>query len=443
MLYVAFAPMWLSEVRLTSFDAARYASGVLVDWKTGYEVDNLGFNLYREINGVRTQVNTLPIKGTGLQAGNGGIVNSEHSYARWDMDPAAADPNVTYWLEDVEFNGKSTWHGPITPVDSALQEPTIDDSAELDDLYDATIGKRTFITYNDDAAASGTASAQVQPAMTSQWSLAGQSTVKIGIRKPGWYRITQPELVAAGLGAGTDPRMLQLFVNGSELAIKVIGESDGTFDASDAIEFYGTGVDTTYTDTRIYWLQAGGQAGRRVAAAAAGPFTATASTSYSAALRRKDRSVYFAALRNGDTENWFGPMVYPVPAVPDPNDPFVAAELSLTPDNIDRSAAGTAELTVALQGVTNSADGEEEHRVGVILNGTAVGEMTFTGQNHGEQTFPVAIAALHDGENTVTLEARGGTSDSSLVDSIKLDLSAHATRRMPTGCASRWKARRR
>ena len=57
-------------------------------------------------------------------------------------------------------------------------------------------------TYNDDAAPSGAATTEVEPAMTNQWSLAGQSTVKIGIRKPGWYRIMQPELVAAGLGAG-------------------------------------------------------------------------------------------------------------------------------------------------------------------------------------------------------------------------------------------------
>jgi len=96
ILYVAFAPLWLSEVRLipASFQATRYPSGVLVAWKTGYEVDNLGFDLYRELNGDRIKVNTAPIKGTGLQAGNGGIVNSEHSYARWDMDADGADPNV-------------------------------------------------------------------------------------------------------------------------------------------------------------------------------------------------------------------------------------------------------------------------------------------------------------------------------------------------------------
>ena len=55
MLYLALAPIAVTEVRLTSFTAARYDSGVLLQWRTGYEIDNLGFNVYREINGVRTQ----------------------------------------------------------------------------------------------------------------------------------------------------------------------------------------------------------------------------------------------------------------------------------------------------------------------------------------------------------------------------------------------------
>src|SRR6185295_17406587 len=116
MLYVAFGRMWLTEVRLIAFDATKYDSGVLLQWKTGYEVDNLGFNVYREINGVRTKVNASLIAGSGLQSGQGGLVTSERSYARWDVAAAASDPTAVYWLEDVEFNGRSTLHGPVTPI---------------------------------------------------------------------------------------------------------------------------------------------------------------------------------------------------------------------------------------------------------------------------------------------------------------------------------------
>ena len=56
-----------------------------------------------------------------------------------------------------------------------------------------------------------------------------------------------------------------------------------------------------------------------------------------------------------------------------------------------------------------------------MVNGNAVGEMTFVGQTHAEQTFPFRLNWLVDGENTVTLEARGGDVDCSLVDAIKLD----------------------
>ena len=52
ILYLAMAPMDDTEVRLISFTAAKYDSGVLLQWQTGYEIDNLGFNLYREINDV-------------------------------------------------------------------------------------------------------------------------------------------------------------------------------------------------------------------------------------------------------------------------------------------------------------------------------------------------------------------------------------------------------
>ena len=47
--------------RLLSFDATRYDRGVLLQWRTGYELDNLGFHLYREVNGVRTKITSSPV----------------------------------------------------------------------------------------------------------------------------------------------------------------------------------------------------------------------------------------------------------------------------------------------------------------------------------------------------------------------------------------------
>ena len=135
ILYLALGPANVTEVKLISFDAARYNRGVLLQWKTGYEIDNLGFNLYREINGVRTRVNASLVAGTGLLAGHGTAVNAVQAYARWDFDAAATSGDATYWLEDLDFNGTSTMHGPITPVAGALApEPTVAQASDLNSV---------------------------------------------------------------------------------------------------------------------------------------------------------------------------------------------------------------------------------------------------------------------------------------------------------------------
>src|SRR6185436_11640105 len=128
------------------------------------------------------------------------------------------------------------------------------------DLNAATEARRIFFSYSDDPAQTGPrALAPEAPAeVTTQWNLAAAAgIVKIGVRKPGWYRVTQPKLVAAGLPSNVASTTLNLFADGTEQAIRVIDvNDDGVFDPADAIEYYDTGIDTPHTDTRTYWLQA-------------------------------------------------------------------------------------------------------------------------------------------------------------------------------------------
>src|SRR6185295_16465380 len=99
ILYVAMGPLDVTEVKLTSFTAAKYDKGVLLQWRTGYEIDNLGFNLYRELDGVRSKVNAGLIAGSGLTSARGAAVTADLSYARWDL---GAPSSAVYWLEDVD-----------------------------------------------------------------------------------------------------------------------------------------------------------------------------------------------------------------------------------------------------------------------------------------------------------------------------------------------------
>nr|MCU0392709.1 C25 family cysteine peptidase [Thermoflexibacter sp.] len=63
---------------------------------------------------------------------------------------------------------------------------------------------------------------------------------KIPVNREGIFRISFAQLQAAGFPVSTtDPRRIQMFFRGKQIAIRVFGEQDGTFDGTDYIEFYG------------------------------------------------------------------------------------------------------------------------------------------------------------------------------------------------------------
>jgi hypothetical protein len=235
-----------------------------------------------------------------------------------------------------------------------------------------------------------------------QLSLASQAGAKIGIREQGWYRVTQPELVAAGLDPWGDPRRLRLFADGQEQAILVSGQGDGRFDPGDSIEFYGTGQDTPFTNTRVYWLMEGEQLGKRIKTrqSVAG---LEGSLSFPHTVQIKERSIYIATLKNGDTENFFGAVVK-----------TKGADQILNVTNLDPSSPGNALLEVALQGVTSAS-----HRVMVFVNDAEVMEMRFDGVVRKVMKVALPQSWLLEGENLISLVAQGGEADVSVLDSIQ------------------------
>ena len=414
----------LTAVRLTAFDATRYDRGVLVQWRTGYEIDNLGFHVYREVNGRRTRVTQSLLAGSGLMAGQGAAITGEKRYALWDT-AGPVDPSAVYWLEDRDFTGTSTWHGPVTPVGGGrAAPPDVTPSIALHDLGRGQGQTRHLVLLERDGRLelrgktgghkSALSAAAVVSAAEMQWTLAAQAAVKISVDRPGWYRLTHPELVAAGLAPNANAHTLRLFVDGVEQAMLVTGAADGQFDSADAIEFYGTGVDTPDTDTRAYWLVADSQPGRRVTVHTGTGVPAPPAGSFDFTLQQKERSLYFAGLRNGDAENWFGALVSEEPA-----------DLVFDLSHVD--AGGAAALEIALQGVTIAAGGTIDHVVAIGVNGTELGELHFDGQSLGVQSFAIPTGLLTDGANTVTVVARGGEADISLVDLVRLRY-AHAYR---------------
>ncbi|HXI88430.1 MAG TPA: C25 family cysteine peptidase [Blastocatellia bacterium] len=377
------------------FAATSLDDGVLLKWQTGLEVNNLGFNIYRDDNtgGKASLVNSRLVAGSALLVGSDVALRSGYSYQWWDNSPAGK--STAYWLEDVDTRGQSNWRGPfhVSQSSDSARPSSIQQAKTLSSLADA-----------QSASAPVESRARLQSTVYLQPPIASAGgALKLSVKQEGWYRVTQPELVAAGLDPATDPRNLRLFVDGREQAISVTGQDDRRFDTEDAIEFYGQGIDSPFSAARVYQLVAGLQPGLRITSlqSLAPP---TEGGSFAFTVERKDRMLYFAALLNGEKENFFGPLIAQEPVNQPVNLPHV-----------DSSSSQLATLTVALQGVTNFS-----HVVTVQLNGSDVGQLVFQGERWKEISISLAHSMLREGQNQVTLISQGGPYDISLVDYVRL-----------------------
>jgi hypothetical protein len=389
-----------TAAKTKDFTATGFNDGrVLLQWKSSHEIDNLGYNVYREVGSQRTKINPQIIAGSALVTGPNVPLNAGKSYAWADQSQPSA---ARYWLEDVDLNGNSTWTGPAVARPSNARGTASVEQSMLLTKIGLSQGQMSLGLGSTPTQTRAEVAQQSSDALQTQAGIASGPAVKLSVKQEGWYRLAQRDLIAAGLESRVDPRNLQLFVDGRQVPFVVTGEQDGKFDAADTVEFYGVGLNSAVTDTRVYWLVAGSQPGQRIKAirtgtAAAGP----ASFPYS--VERKDRTLYFSALRNGEAENFFGPVIAGTPI-----------DQSVVLQNVSAAAPSEASLNVVVQGVT-----AVEHSVRVLLNGAQVGVINFAGQARGKASLAIAQSQLREGSNSVELVSAGGA-DISLVDTVRI-----------------------
>jgi hypothetical protein len=148
--------------------------------------------------------------------------------------------------------------------------------------------------------------------------------------------------------------MLQLFAEGIEQPIQILTSSAARSGFDDGIEFYGTGIDTPFSGTRVYWLVNGRRSpGKRIPQLRASSGPSGGATSFLLTVIHEDRTTYFATLLNGvDKDNFFGAAVTNEPVNQD-----------LTVVHSDTASSLPTTLDVTLQGATETLT----HRVAVVF----------------------------------------------------------------------------
>jgi hypothetical protein len=393
-----------TAVSLESFVAKPHGNDVWLEWKTGFEVDNLGFNVYRAEDGQPVRINPSLIAGSALKTRPGKPLTAGWSYS-WMDRPPGGNTFPQYYLEDIDLGGNKTWHGPIS-VDFLSQDDGLAPEAEpammLREIASqhSQLGRR-FGPLQRTGEPAKEAVKKKPEATLQQSTFAGGPAVKISIQNEGWYQISQQQLAAAGLSPNANPATLQLFLNGTEVPIQVVGSFP-----SYTVEFYGMGVDTQSTNINVYWLVWGYQTGQRIPTVPQNAVQTTAPSNFSYTVQLVERTVYFPGALDGAMEDFFG-------------DPIIGDDgptpESLQVTGLDQKSNLSGTLQVAIQGVTALP-----HMVLISLNGTEVGECNFSGITEGIVSLTIPRALILPGANNVSLTALAGDSDIDLLDHINL-----------------------
>ncbi|HYL61358.1 MAG TPA: C25 family cysteine peptidase [Candidatus Methylomirabilis sp.] len=393
-----------TAVQLASFRAfPRQGGGVLLEWKTREEIRNLGFNVFRLEGDNRQRLNPSIIAGSALLIRGGSPQHAAKTY-QW-FDPQGTVQS-TYLLEDVDLNGTRMPHGPISVDASVFRAGGIAQPVLLTQLNRATVQPAGMPGRLGQRLSVPQPRLPVLPPNIVPAALDGEAAVKISIQSEGWYQVTQAQLVAAGLDANADARTLKLYAEGVEQPLLILGRQAGPLGPNDSFEFYGTGIDTPFSGTRVYWLVSGGHFGKRIPSVAVRATGLSEPQSFPFTVVLQQRTTYFPTLLNGENnDNFFGAAVTSEPV-----------DLPLTVAHADPNSAMQITLDITLQGATD----QQAHSVSVAFNGASIGEMDFANLANVTNTFPVDRSLLQDGVNTVTLTALQGDNDISVVQSIAL-----------------------
>ncbi len=97
-------------IELSLLDAYAWNGTVAIEWETAAEINNAGFNIYRAESaaGPYEKINQtiIPAEGSAV----------EGSYYRFVDENAENGPQYFYKLEDVDFYGQTTKHGPVSVI---------------------------------------------------------------------------------------------------------------------------------------------------------------------------------------------------------------------------------------------------------------------------------------------------------------------------------------
>ena len=371
-----------TAVGMAARDAVSDGHASYVTWQTGFETRNLGYHVYRQDGSFRTLLSPGLIAGSGLRA------TADLKVGRTYVWPDRAAPfGGTYWIESIDMNGKTEMFGPVSThtgqVPKTLSSPLL-----------ADFGRPSALAIQDRTVVHVTAGSppSVAGSLNQQWVNAAGPAAKVLVRDSGVYRVSAEQLFASGISPGVEVSDLRLWTSGAPVTFRTVTMDGSHLQMGDTLEFYGRGIDTRYSDTRVYWvtLNSGGQ---QLLTTETPTALSESGNSFIETIQIRQELYYFSGVKNGTAQKFFGPQVastgltriFPTPA-------------------LDYLSSEPAALEVAVESLTSGP-----HAISVTLNGLLLGTLTGVNSTLMMKSFAVPVGQLIAGNNTVVLASQSAT----------------------------------
>ncbi|UCH92630.1 MAG: hypothetical protein JSV88_20360 [Candidatus Aminicenantes bacterium] len=388
---------------LSSFQAYSQGGQVVVHWETVSEVGTAGFYLLRQENSSRQylQVNKNFLPGL-LHSHQGGV------YRYVDVN-AFPGETYTYKLVEVELGGEKRIYGPFR-VMVGPPPPGIDPEP-MQSIY----SKKPHKVFSPGKAARVQARrTDIQTAGVLKKSRVGNEA-KITIKEKALYYLDAGSIANM---LGMSPKQVAQKIKNNHFLLANQGQQIAYLpaDGNSGIYFYGEGMDSLYTNENIYWLEKG--KGLIMESVYGGlPAPANGNETFMDTLHIEEDQYALTALVNDPGDDYWM-WDYIVAGSGGKFFNFYAP---------GAAAAGTASLTVRLQGATDTTP-NPDHHVKVSLNGTQIGESWWDGRNSHQFTVSFNQSLITDGQNTVEIAGileNGVPYSIFYVNSFDLDYTRH------------------
>lgn len=220
----------------------------------------------------------------------------------------------------------------------------------------------------------------------------GGGEVFLEVRSPGLYRVTYEDLDALGLGT-VNPNTVRLFRGEDEVLMEWQGDTDDAFEPGEAFLFYAEPRFSRWTAVDVYRLAVAAPGPARMPTRSADPAGMPLAAPWAEQTFEENREYTPDRFTSGipvgrDGDRWVWDYLVGPARAP------MTYTFSLT------AADSLASVTLWLIGYTAT-----DHRWAVQVNGTAIGEVAWSGRTAVTATLPIPPNVLLKDNNTLTLRS--------------------------------------